>query len=642
MQTSTPQPDGNGLKKKLLDADGSDFTMPDPAQQACGKGCLDDLPRSLQLLVIDCVCFVIFWYGGFGWLFLDDSLDGKYFFGFLPNHPRATGICLLVAMVSWRLYRCHQAKQSERLSFNTGAAAEEGNADSDMPRCSLPYTCGLAKVGDQEVYLVATVHISPRSARDAKDVVEAVRPNVVMIELDEERLDNFRPRQPEPPKPEDLQAITVTQQGQVVSEDGSWWWPFGSGSEYEALGDQKLTCLAQRARWNAEWRGKTIAGDVIFDSENEYGMKRPGTGARGSCVLVRRGGPPSTEAKPTGCDKLSCSQGILSFTNKAHVAARDGAVALLVINSKNQPIPSFRIGGGTLSGELQVARHTCSLGFPPIPVLLLEHKDGDRLRYLAEKCAEVEGAGRIHAEFKVMDDTYPRKTLRRELCQTCTMTFSGIGILYGVIRFCKVEVGAEFLEAEKEATRQGVPCVCIDVDIQRLCGSVAFSLMPTPCNIFNAAWSWLALPRCLFQFLFPPMCNIDHLGGLALHAASFSIRIWIAFAAAGLLSGQVISRILRYISFGASKAAVAMDPAMGNSDDSVELLQAWILNGFMLYLMPAIYGSVLATRDEAMYLGIAAQARKTGARRMVAVAGAAHTNGILKRCRERGFGGLGI
>mmetsp|Transcript_40610 Transcript_40610/g.71458 ORF Transcript_40610/g.71458 Transcript_40610/m.71458 type:complete len:638 (+) Transcript_40610:79-1992(+) len=619
----------NPLQKKLLDTDAN---MDNPTQQACGKWLIDDMPRNFYLLLLDCVCFAIFWYG-----VLDNSPlygDWRPFtaFFYLDDTPFNCGLVgLLVAMILWRTCRCCWAKQREGVSSDTGAAAEEGRTNADTAQYAVPYTCGFTKVGDQELYLVATVHISPRSAKDAKDVVETVRPDVVMIELDEERLDNIRPRQPEPAKPEDLQAITLTQQGEVP-EDGSWWWPFG-GSEYQAIGEQGLKVLAQRALWNAEWHGKSVAGDVIFDSENEYGLKRPGPGARGSCVLVRRGGPPSGETP-------SCSQqGIMAFANKAHIAARDGAVALLIINDKNSVMPAFRIGGGTLSGELLVARHTCSMGFPPIPVLLLDHKDGDRLRYLAEKNAEAE-TGRIRAEFKVMDDNYPRKTLRRELCQTCTMFFSGIGILYGVIRCFKVEVGAEFTEAEQAATSQGVPCVCIDVNIQQLCGSIACALLPTPCNIVLSAWSWLALPRCLFQALFPPMCNIDHIGSMALHAFSFSCRVWVAFVIAGLLAGQVMSRILNWFSKEAAEATIELNPQIGKGT-AVDDLQLYILNGIMMYMLPCIYGSILAARDEAMYRGIAAQARKTGARRMVAVAGAAHTNGILKRCRDRGFGSQG-
>ena len=42
------------------------------------------------------------------------------------------------------------------------------------------------------------------------------------------------------------------------------------------------------------------------------------------------------------------------------------------------------------------------------------------------------------------------------------------GILYGIISLFSVDVGGEFLAAEIAAHAKGVPCACIDSDIDKL------------------------------------------------------------------------------------------------------------------------------------------------------------------------------
>eukprot|EP00747_Dinoflagellata_sp_TGD_P023242 gnl/TRDRNA2_/TRDRNA2_129666_c0_seq1.p1 gnl/TRDRNA2_/TRDRNA2_129666_c0~~gnl/TRDRNA2_/TRDRNA2_129666_c0_seq1.p1 ORF type:complete len:231 (-),score=26.34 gnl/TRDRNA2_/TRDRNA2_129666_c0_seq1:458-1072(-) len=129
----------------------------------------------------------------------------------LPGNMIYVGLAvLLLLMAAWRVYR----------------------ARSIHP--DVPYTCGYASVGGKELFLVATVHISPRSPKDVEEVVTTVQPDVVMIELDEERLDRIRelPKS-KAPLPEELQAITVIEAGQ-----------------------EPRTVHAQRAVWNAEWSGE--------------------------------------------------------------------------------------------------------------------------------------------------------------------------------------------------------------------------------------------------------------------------------------------------------------------------------------------------------------------------------------------------
>merc|ERR1719424_2170528 len=163
---------------------------------------------------------------------------------------------------------------------------------------------------------------------------------------------------------------------------------------------------------------------------------------------------------------------------------------------------------------MKVAYHTKSLGFPPIPCLLLGKVDGERLQQL---CVNTTAGESLAVEFEVMDDVYPRRTLRRNLCQTCLLFGSGVGVLYGIVRCFNVEVGDEFMAAEEAATAMGVPCVCIDVDMNKLWSRVAQVTKPTPENIWRVVWSWLALPRVLFRVLFPRTDSVDTLGSMLLH-----------------------------------------------------------------------------------------------------------------------------
>ena len=48
---------------------------------------------------------------------------------------------------------------------------------------------------------------------------------------------------------------------------------------------------------------------------------------------------------------------------------------------------------------------------------------------------------------------------------------------------CHVDAGDEFLAAEREAQRQQVPCLCIDLDMDRLCSRFAHNAIPYPRNL---------------------------------------------------------------------------------------------------------------------------------------------------------------
>lgn len=529
----------------------------------------EDVPwiETAGQLLIDLTASVAFWYvllfvefpGNTGWIV----------FG-----------ALIASMIGWRLYRAYGLKE-------------------DWP-LDIPYTCGYMAKDDKEVFIVATLHISPRAPRDVKEIIDITNPDVAMIELDEERLDRMRDRDPEAPlptepDPADLQKIRII-----------------------AGGGQTMTVRAQRALWNAEQSGKRIEGDIVFDPSNPYGLDGLNDSVYGNIALVHRGAP-SGEFAP--------------FALKSHNAARGNAEALLVINSDNQgsKLPLGRIGGSaSVLGDLRVAVNTCSCGFPPVPVLLLNNEDGKKVQELCEK----QTAPAIKAALEVMPDHYPRRTLRKRLCQACALMFSGIGILYGIIQCFNVEVGAEFIAAEEAATAHNIPCACIDVDLNQFWSRLGMAVLPTPCNVAQSLLAWLAFPRVFFRVLYPPRGNVDVVGGMILHAASFSLMTWVAFILAGFCASCVTNFLLTAFGMGATKAA---EGAGVVQEEDSEDVQNYIMLGVEMYMLPRIYQAVAASRDETMYRMMVSKARELSASKMVVVVGAAHSNGILQRIRARGL-----
>lgn len=492
-------------------------------------------------------------------------------------------------MVAWRVYRV------------------QCNADTDLKASKIPYTCGFASCAGRRVYLVATIHISPRAPADVHKVVDTVEPDVVMIELDDERLDKMRdlPAGAVPQaKPEELQPLRITS---------------------SALAEP-LEILAQKAVWNGEWEGKIIAGRVVWDEGNAHGLhefadKTSDTSNGPAIALVLRGNGPNGEFGP--------------FALKAFKANQGGAQAVLVICQENQTLPFTRVGGhSTLQHELRLLWMTHSCGFPPVPLLVLPHDKGKALKELCLKSNHGLGSSQPWVEFQVVEDPYPRRTLRLQLCQNCALLFSGIGILYGVIQCCSVEVGAEFLEAEKAAKAKGIPCKCIDVDLNRFWARLGSALLPTPCNLLWSISAWLAFPRVLVKFLFPPRGAVDVLGTIILHLTSFPLKTWAAFILAGACASWVSSNILALFGSGVEHAAEGTGVLAKEDRDAA---QAWIVLAIELYMLPRIYHAVANSRDEAMYQNIVTKAREGNSKEIVVVIGAGHSNGILQRIWERGL-----
>jgi len=535
------------------------------------KGCFGCTLAKLMQTAIDVVASIAFWY------FL--------FFMYVPDWASWALLGgLLLTMVLWRVYRSYM------LPKQTGEA--------------IPYTCGYVRQGAKEMFLVATVHISPRSPKDVEEVIDRTRPDVAMIELDDERLDRMRepPAADEPPaqpRPEDLQTVTVSRRG------------------HEAM-----TLLAQRGLWNGEWAGQVLSGSVVFDRDNPYGLKpSPADTFDGGIALVRRGSP-NGEFAP--------------FALKAHHAHKSGAEALLVVNNRGG-LPLNRIGGSdALGDELKVFAKTGSCGFPPIPVLLVTKEDGEKLLAI---CGDSEGddAAEPQAEFRVLPDSYPRRTLRKRLCQAVALLGSGIAILYGIIQCCGVDVGEEFLMAEIAAQARGIPCVCIDVDLNQFWSRLGWAVVPTPRNLFSSLVSWLAFPRVCFQFLYPPRSNIDVAGSMVLHAASFPLKTWVAFALAGFCASTVTRWLLHLFGMAGEAAAEKSGAVAVESQEDRDIMIDYINLLIQMYLLPQIYDAVAASRDEAMYRSVVAKRREQNANRVVVVVGAGHANGILQRARAEGL-----
>jgi len=517
--------------------------------------------REFAIIALDVLLSVIFW-------------SAVVFSSWVSVASYGCLALLLVAMVAWRVWRLR------RLPVTCPEAQ------------ALPYTCGYATSNGKEVFLVATVHISPRAPRDVETVVDSTRPDLVLIELDEERLDSMR-------QPVEAPRVTLQPCSFTV-----------------AASSEAVLVQAQRAFWNGEMSGQTVAGSVVFQEDNPYGVEPWREQVRDCLALVQRGGPP---------DQMH----LAAFALKAHKAARAGARALVVINWEGD-LPVHRLGGGSLTGDLRIAARARSCGFPPIPMLLLPKAEGEQLQSACQRG----GPGHVQGEFKVIPDEYPRRSLRRRLCQSCALMLSGVSILYGVIECFHIDVGAEFTVAEEAASARGIVCACIDVDLNRLCDRLRRAMMPTPCNLLSAVLSWLALPRIAIQVLFPPQGHVDVIGGTILHAKSFRLRTWIGFALAGLLAGGLAAGLL--LLFGEGIAGTAVHSGIVSKHSASEI-QVLVVLGLEFFAFARLYEAVAASRDEAMYHGVVSKAQDHAARRVVVVCGAAHANGILQRVRTRGL-----
>lgn len=525
--------------------------------------------RMLKGCFVDLAASIVFW-----WAISSDVSDAV-FYGFLAG--------IVGAMTIWRIYRAYYEEKSHRGP-------------------DLPYTCAHLSANDRDLFLVATVHISPRAPKDVENVIHSIKPTVAMIELDEERLDRMR---------------QVTRESSAPAPPEATLQPVAFKALADGNVEVEINSFAQRAIWNSEAAGEHLCGQVVFRPEDEYGLEAEGHSTnsrdcRDFLALVRRG---------------SGNGEFAPFALKAHNAAKSGASALLVVNSEDK-LPMGRIGVATLWSELRIAFTIRKCSLPSLPVLLLNQQHGEQLVQLCQ-------SGRsVTAEFTVKPDPYPRRSLPKKLCQGCALILSGIGVLYGVIQCFAVEVGGEFLAAESVARELGIRCICIDVDLNRFWSRLGWALLPTPCNLLDSCLSWVAFPRVFFQFLFPPFGSIDTVGTTILHGASFSLKTWVAFILAGLCASFITNGLLRLL--GSGMEAGAEEAGVIGHDDRDEV-QAYIMLAVEMYMLPQIYLAVAASRDEAMYQSMVRKSKEFAAESLVVVVGAGHANGILQRVRQSGL-----
>eukprot|EP00435_Cladocopium_sp_Y103_P007503 s3840_g2.t1 len=209
---------------------------------------------------------------------------------------------LLVLMVLWRVLHLQSAKIAE-----------------------IPYTCGYASANGKDVYIVSTLHISPRSERDVVAAISAVHPDVVMIELDEERLEFMRGPSQRP----------VLQQFQYTVENGT--------ADSDAA---VVPLVTQRAYWNGEFAGDHISGPIVLHSS----------------------GSPRFSPSVSGCIVLVEDPGVAPLAQLAFAAAKEQARALLCsahtarAGLSGQQLPAGRLGNESLLTDLRVAIRARDMG----------------------------------------------------------------------------------------------------------------------------------------------------------------------------------------------------------------------------------------------------------------------------------------
>lgn len=530
---------------------------------------------SLLQFLLDLAASVPLWYAMFS------EFPDRVVYGFLA--------ILGLLMILWRIYRAYCEEKTELGQ-------------------SIPYTCAHAHADGRDLFLVATVHISPRAPKDVWRVIRSTKPTVAMIELDEERLNRMRqvPR---------VQQMTPEQLQQAILQAVTFRAPAeGTSPAVE------ISTYAQRAVWNTQAANEQMCGEVVFSPEDEYGQALEAfDGFDGESedfmALIRK--PP----------REMLEQQLAPFTTKAYQAAKSGASALLVVNWEEN-LPAHKIGMTRVWDEIRYACTTGNCALPSVPLLLLRQECGEQLIRLRQS------GRRVTAQFTVKEDGVRPRSLPKKLCQECALIFSGIGILYGIIQCFSVRVGAEFLAADSAARDLGIRCVCIDVDLDRFWSKLGWAVLPSPCNLLNSLISWIAFPRILFQFLFPPFGRVDALGSTLLHLGSFSFRVWISFLLAGLCASLVTSSILRLFSSGVE---VTAESAGVVEEEDRSLAQTYIILAIEMYMLPQIYDAVAASRDESMYQSMVKKCKDFAAERLVVVVGAGHANGILQRVRQHGL-----
>lgn len=444
----------------------------------------------------------------------------------------------------------------------------------------LPFSCirmdvPLNRYGrDVDVYLCGTMHISPGSVTDTREAIITLQPDVVMIELDEDRLAEIKSDENGEPDVQPFELELQINEQPVVGVNAEW--------------NTNVECVD----------GAFGLFPTIVEPDNPYGDSRS-TRFPGDHVYVCRRGKDSMYVQTIRAEKR-------------------GASGVIIIDNSSLPSVALIDAGGLFRSCCDFFKtHTVAL--PNIPTFLIKDEIAD-------------GA---YVEALLKHDELPKPyTFGKKLCRCVVVFGSGIGILYGIIRKAGVKVGHEFLTAEKEAAKQGIPCVCIDMNVGTLGGKLKKEIMPTLSNIVQSVLFLLSLPRLFVKRILFPIRDMDIFASMMWALVRFKPRTWAAFIVAGFLSSFIVRLIIMLPGFFIGKASdhIAPSYSMGST------IEAFFPLAFNLYVLPAVYRGLLDSRDEEMYRGIASQVRRRKDKKtFVAVVGAAHVNGIMHRGRTRGL-----
>jgi len=484
-----------------------------------------------------------------------DPLNPKSIVSIIPDTVQHIILGVFIASIAlWRI----------RLCSGNGSQLPFSCVRMDVPSYAL-----YGKEAD--VYLCGTMHVSPGSVTDTRSAITHLVPDVIMIELDIERLRDMK---------------------------------FSLGDHEETFQQELQVNDRVVSGIHADWNSFSKRGDfgprrILFEEDNPFG------------------GPSST---PLLEDVVyACKRGKHSFYAKTIFAEKRGATGVIVIDDPRYPQIGL-LESGSLCASLKAFWETCTLRQPSIPCFLVKPEerlaDGDT----------------VDAFIKPEEIPKPY-SFSKKLCRCVVMTGSGIGILYGVIRYAGVKVGQEFLTADIEATKLGKPLVCIDISVGNLGTRLRNELMPWPSNILKNIDFWLQFPRCIFNRVLFPRQGLDLPATMLWAFARFKIRTWLAFIVAAVLTSFILAIVLQIPGVVVEQATTATGQKEFGSAFAENF--PWVLE---VYIFPAIYRALLDQRDEEMYRAIASQVRRRKDKRtFVAVVGAAHINGILHRASVRGL-----
>eukprot|EP00397_Hematodinium_sp_SG-2012_P004350 GEMP01004361.1.p1 GENE.GEMP01004361.1~~GEMP01004361.1.p1 ORF type:complete len:574 (+),score=97.23 GEMP01004361.1:45-1766(+) len=373
-----------------------------------------------------------------------------------------------------------------------------------MKKRDLPFSCVRMETAphlfghDVDVYMCGTMHVSPGSVTDTKAVISKLQPDIIMIELDKERL-------------RDMKEEYITE-GRV------------DRYELELQVDERAV-RGIHADWNSSCEhGLFGSYPVILEEDNPYGEKR--SSSLNEHVYVCRRGKQSMYAQTIWAEKR-------------------GARGVVIIDDDTQPEVGLISAGGVCRSLANCLCHTRTVAMPSIPTFLVREEISD-------------GA---YLETFLKSNEVPRPIpFKKKLCRAVVLAVSGIGILYEVIRKAGVKVGHEFLTADAEAEKLGHPCVCIDISVGNLGARLKKELYPSPINLWNTGRLILALPRTIFTRMLFPIRDLDIVACMLWAFARFKVRTWLAFIVASTLACLVVSIIVLLPGFFISTASNHFSP----------------------------------------------------------------------------------